>query len=84
MSEESGSALKKIFQTFSLKQNDTLKALAELRGNQRVTDQKPRGQISRRSKKYGRDLTAMARAIRENRSGHPGRDTRKSAMSCRY
>jgi ATP-dependent Clp protease ATP-binding subunit ClpB len=58
---EGGSALKKIFQTYGLKQNDVLKALAELRGNQRVTDQNPEDKFQA-LEKYGRDLTAMARA----------------------
>src|SRR3954447_15331322 len=34
-----GSSLKKIFQAHGLKYDSVLKALAELRGNQRVTDQ---------------------------------------------
>src|SRR4051812_31786383 len=38
---ESSLGLKKIFQTYGIKFNDVLKALAELRGNQRVTDQNP-------------------------------------------
>jgi len=38
---EASPALKKIFQTYGLKANDVLKALAELRGNQRVTDPNP-------------------------------------------
>ena len=58
---EGGSALKKIFQTNGLKQNDVLKVLAELRGNQRVTDQNPEDKFQA-LEKYGRDLTAMARA----------------------
>ncbi len=37
-----------------------LKALAELRGNQRVTDQAPEGKFQA-LEKYGRDLTALAR-----------------------
>jgi ATP-dependent Clp protease ATP-binding subunit ClpB len=58
---EGGTALKKIFQTYGIKANDVLKVLAELRGNQRVTDQDPEGKFQA-LEKYGRDLTAMARA----------------------
>ncbi len=58
---EGGSALKKIFQTYGIKANDVLKALAELRGNQRVTDPNPEGKFQS-LEKYGRDLTALARA----------------------
>ncbi len=58
---EGGPALKKIFQTYGLKANDVLKALAELRGNQRVTDQNPEDKFQA-LEKYGRDLTALARA----------------------
>jgi ATP-dependent Clp protease ATP-binding subunit ClpB len=58
---EPNAALKKIFQTHGLKFNDVLKALAELRGNQRVTDQNPEGKFQT-LEKYGRDLTALARA----------------------
>jgi ATP-dependent Clp protease ATP-binding subunit ClpB len=58
---EANPALKKIFQTYGVKYNDVLKALAELRGNQRVTDQDPEGKFQT-LEKYGRDLTALARA----------------------
>ncbi len=58
--EAGGSALKKIFQTQGLKRDTVLKALAELRGNQRVTDQQPEGKFQA-LEKYGRDLTALAR-----------------------
>jgi ATP-dependent Clp protease ATP-binding subunit ClpB len=58
---EGGPALKKIFQGGGLKPNDVLKALAELRGNQRVTDQNPEDKFQA-LEKYGRDLTALARA----------------------
>ncbi len=53
--------LKKIFQAYGLKSNEVLKALAELRGNQRVTDQNPEDKFQA-LEKYGRDLTALARA----------------------
>jgi ATP-dependent Clp protease ATP-binding subunit ClpB len=55
-----GSSLKKIFQTHGLKRDTVLKALAELRGNQRVTDQNPEDKFQA-LEKYGRDLTALAR-----------------------
>ncbi|HEX4645805.1 MAG TPA: Clp protease N-terminal domain-containing protein, partial [Verrucomicrobiae bacterium] len=58
---EGGPALKKIFQTSGVKRDDVLKALAELRGNQRVTDQNPEDKFQA-LEKYGRDLTALARA----------------------
>ncbi len=55
-----GAALKKIFQAHGLKRDVVLKALADLRGNQRVTDQAPEGKFQA-LEKYGRDLTALAR-----------------------
>ncbi len=55
-----GSALKQIFKANGLKRDTVLKALAELRGNQRVTDQAPEGKFQA-LEKYGRDLTALAR-----------------------
>jgi len=55
-----GSALKKIFVKHGLKRDAVLKALAELRGNQRVTDENPEGKFQA-LEKYGRDLTALAR-----------------------
>jgi ATP-dependent Clp protease ATP-binding subunit ClpB len=58
---EGGPALKKRFQANSLKREDVLKALAGLRGNQRVTDAAPEGKFQA-LEKYGKDLTALARA----------------------
>src|SRR3989475_8466389 len=58
--DEGGSALKKLFQTHGLKRDDVLRALADLRGNQRVTDQNPEDKFQA-LEKYGRDLTALAR-----------------------
>ncbi len=55
-----GSSLKKIFTKNGLKRDAVLKALAELRGNQRVTDENPEGKFQA-LEKYGRDLTALAR-----------------------
>ena len=56
-----GSSLKKIFTKHGLKRDAVLKALAELRGNQRVTDENPEGKFQA-LEKYGRDLTALAQA----------------------
>jgi len=55
-----GSALKKIFAKNGLKRDAVLQALAELRGNQRVTDENPEAKFQA-LEKYGRDLTALAR-----------------------
>src|SRR5256714_421350 len=60
LSEQGGSALKKIFQKHSLRRDNILKALVELRGHQRVTDQNPEGKYQT-LEKYGRDLTQLAR-----------------------
>jgi len=53
--------LQKLFQKHKLRHDDVLKAMADLRGNQRVTDQNPEDKFQA-LEKYGRDLTAMARA----------------------
>ena len=58
--DEASPSLKKIFTAHGLKRDMVLKALAELRGNQRVTDQQPEGKFQA-LEKYGRDLTALAR-----------------------
>src|SRR5471032_1778822 len=58
--DEASPSLKKIFSAHGLKREAVLKALAELRGNQRVTDQQPEGKFQT-LEKYGRDLTALAR-----------------------
>jgi ATP-dependent Clp protease ATP-binding subunit ClpB len=58
--DEASTSLKKIFAAHGLKRDAVLKALAELRGNQRVTDQQPEGKFQA-LEKYGRDLTALAR-----------------------
>jgi ATP-dependent Clp protease ATP-binding subunit ClpB len=55
-----GSTLKKIFAKHGLKRDAVLKALAELRGNQRVTDENPEAKFQALDK-YGRDLTALAK-----------------------
>jgi len=59
--EEGGPALKKLLAAHGLKTAEVLKAMADLRGNQRVTDQNPEGKFQA-LEKYGRDLTALARA----------------------
>src|SRR5213082_2506437 len=58
--DQGGSSLKKIFQAHGLKRDAVLRALAELRGNQRVTDPNPEDKFQA-LEKYGRDLTALAR-----------------------
>ncbi len=58
--DNGGASLKKIFAKNGLKRDAVLKALAELRGNQRVTDENPEAKFQALDK-YGRDLTALAR-----------------------
>jgi ATP-dependent Clp protease ATP-binding subunit ClpB len=58
--DSGGSSLKKIFARHGLKRDAVLKALAELRGNQRVTDENPEAKFQALDK-YGRDLTALAK-----------------------
>jgi ATP-dependent Clp protease ATP-binding subunit ClpB len=58
--DEGGSSLKKILQAHGLKRDLVLQALAELRGNQRVTDQNPEAKFQA-LEKYGRDLTELAK-----------------------
>ena len=58
--DDGGSSLKKIFQNNGLKRDLILRALSELRGNQRVTDANPEDKFQA-LEKYGRDLTALAR-----------------------
>src|SRR4051812_32849191 len=58
---EAGSNLKKLLQTHHIRRDDVLRALAELRGNQRVTDATLEDKFQA-LEKYGRDLTALARA----------------------
>jgi len=59
--DHGGPAIKKLFQTYHITRDALLRALAELRGNQRVTDQNPEDKFQA-LEKYGRDLTALARA----------------------
>ena len=58
--DEASPSLKKIFSAHGLKRDTVLKALADLRGNQRVIDQQPEGKFQA-LETYGRDLTALAR-----------------------
>ncbi|HEU5124138.1 MAG TPA: ATP-dependent chaperone ClpB [Verrucomicrobiae bacterium] len=58
--DEADTSLKKIFQTHGLKRDLVLRALADLRGNQRVTDANPEDKFQALDK-YGRDLTALAK-----------------------
>jgi ATP-dependent Clp protease ATP-binding subunit ClpB len=53
-------SLKKTLQAVGLNHDAVMKALAELRGNQRVTDQNPEDKFQA-LEKYGKDLTALAR-----------------------
>ena len=58
--EQGGAVLKRLFHTHGLKRDVILRALADLRGNQRVTDANPEDKFQA-LEKYGRDLTALAR-----------------------
>ena len=58
--DNGGPSLKKIFSKHGLKRDAVLKTLAELRGNQRVTDENPEAKFQS-LEKYGRDLTALAK-----------------------
>ncbi|MFN3410439.1 MAG: Clp protease N-terminal domain-containing protein, partial [Limisphaerales bacterium] len=53
-------SFKKLLQGAGLNRDAVLKALAELRGNQRVTDPNPEDKFQA-LEKYGKDLTALAR-----------------------
>jgi ATP-dependent Clp protease ATP-binding subunit ClpB len=58
--EAGGPTLKTLLTSRGLRRDAVLKALAELRGNQRVTDPNPEDKFQA-LEKYGRDLTALAR-----------------------
>jgi ATP-dependent Clp protease ATP-binding subunit ClpB len=58
--DQGGASLKKMLQAQGLKREQVLSALADLRGNQRVTDPSPEDKFQALDK-YGRDLTALAR-----------------------
>ena len=57
---DGGSALKRVFAAHKITRDEVLRGLADLRGNQRVTDPEPEGKFQA-LEKYGRDLTALAR-----------------------
>ncbi|WCJ58849.1 ATP-dependent chaperone ClpB [Fontisphaera persica] len=59
--EQPSPALKKVLPAHGVQREALLKAMADLRGNQRVTDQNPEEKFQA-LEKYGRDLTALARA----------------------
>ncbi len=56
----SGSAAGKMLKDSGVTRDRLMKALVEIRGNQRVTDQDPEGKYQT-LEKYGRDLTELAR-----------------------
>ncbi len=58
--EKGGASLKKLFSRHGVQRDAVLKALSELRGNQRVVDANPEDKFQA-LEKYGRDLTALAR-----------------------
>jgi ATP-dependent Clp protease ATP-binding subunit ClpB len=59
--QESGPTLKEYFKQRGIQRDPVMKALVDLRGNQRVTDQNPEDKY-KALEKYGKDLTALARA----------------------
>ena len=58
--EMADKTLKDVFKTFSISKNDFLKALMEVRGNQRVTDKSPEETYDVLNK-YGQDLVELAK-----------------------
>jgi ATP-dependent Clp protease ATP-binding subunit ClpB len=58
--ERGGATFKRIAQAHGLTRDSVLRGLADLRGNQRVTDPNPEDKFQA-LEKYGRDLTALAR-----------------------
>jgi ATP-dependent Clp protease ATP-binding subunit ClpB len=58
--ETAAGLLRKMLQSARLNREALMKALAELRGNQRVTDPNPEDKFQA-LEKYGKDLTALAR-----------------------
>jgi ATP-dependent Clp protease ATP-binding subunit ClpB len=57
--ESSSTGIGKVFKALSVRRDDFLKALTEVRGNQRVTSANPEATYEA-LEKYGRDLTKMA------------------------
>jgi ATP-dependent Clp protease ATP-binding subunit ClpB len=68
-----------IFDRYGVAHDRLLRALAEVRGSQRVTDQDPEGKFQA-LEKYTRDLTALARRGKIDPSSAA---TRRSDASCR-
>ncbi len=60
MLEAKGTEVYRILSSFGIHRDLTLRALQEVRGNQRVTDQNPEGKYMA-LERYTRDLTALAR-----------------------
>ena len=58
---KAGSSLQQMLKARGVHRDDVLKALMALRGSQRVTDQNPEDKFQA-LEKYGKDLTALARA----------------------
>ena len=58
---EASPSLRKTLQALSIQRDSLLKAITEIRGQQRVTDEHPEEKYQT-LEKYGRDLTALARA----------------------
>ena len=58
--DNSNSKIKELLRRYSITKNEFLKALSEVRGNTRVTSDNPEGTYDV-LKKYGQDLTEMAR-----------------------
>ncbi len=61
INQECSDSLANVFKREGVNRDHLLKALMELRGNQRVTDQNPEDKF-KTLEKYGKDLTALARA----------------------
>ncbi|MGN0696635.1 MAG: ATP-dependent chaperone ClpB [Oscillospiraceae bacterium] len=57
---DGGDKLKKLFKSYGIDKNSFLKALSEVRGNQRVTNDSPEDTYDV-LKKYGQDLVALAK-----------------------
>ena len=57
--EPASSGIARVFKALGVKRDDFLRALTEVRGNQRVTSQNPEGTYEA-LEKYGRDLTRLA------------------------
>lgn len=59
--QEGGATLREYFKQKGIHRDPVMKSLVDLRGNQRVTDQNPEDKY-KALEKYGKDLTALARA----------------------